>query len=113
LSEGQNQLDTRALELAKDASARAERAQQSLEKHEKDCERRYMEISGKYDGLTEKMDITNIRRSEQFASLHEKLDKVKDRSTDWWRGFAVALISLLIIVVGYLLANGSPFLRTP
>ena len=102
----QRQIDTRALERASAADEKAELVMRALERHQDECGKHYRE-------LNEKFDSKEVRRSEQFAALHEKIEKIGSDAGKKWTTVYVGIIVSLAALVGYLLANGAPFQRLP
>lgn len=124
----QKQADFRALEIAKGAEARAEEVARSLAKHEDGCDRRYGEITKKFERLTDSMLATDTKRSGQFTAVHDKIDagfaslhkkmdakfERRDTETNRWRTaaylglIAVLCASLGALIVLYVLPGGGP-----
>lgn len=88
---GQRQLDTRALEVASAVAARQDH-------HEDECTRRYSALDNTLQSLHTKLDENRRDHEDSQRRLYGMM----------WK-FALSIIGLLVIIVGYLLAHGVPW----
>ena len=64
-----------------------------MDRHEDACGHHYEEMRRDFSGLSRDM-------SAGLASVYEKIDAVRDRSTNWWR----MALAIIILTEGSLIA---------
>lgn len=98
----QEQVDTRAIEIAQEAKVR-------IQEHEKLCmradEHRRQEFKELRETISQQHLDLSKKISEQASRLHERINDI----LGWRMKLASAIISSLLVVIGYLLISGIPW----